>query len=140
MAALNLTVLVRSVNDCIEVANSPNKFGTVATCDLTPDQSIKAMLTLATSMGMLGFKMARALLRSAALIVLASQRLPVQAHFVVLQFKWEEAKLLQSERDALIKELESSLSPEIVDQVSWSLRGPRPLYVASVRAGPMCAD
>jgi hypothetical protein len=70
MAALNLTVLVRSVNDCIEVANFPNKFGTVATCDLTPDQSIKAMLTLATSMGMLGFKMARAL-RLAALLVLS---------------------------------------------------------------------
>ncbi len=57
------------------------------------------------------------------LFCLASQRLPVQAHFVVLQFKWEEAKLLQLERDALIKELESSLSPEIVDQVSGACEG-----------------
>ena len=127
---MSLAVLVLSVNDCIEAANTRQKIRTSA-CDMMPDQTIKSLLSLATSMGMLGFKLVRALRSIAILAAQRHARVSLQAHLIVLKYKWEEAKNLEQERQALIAELETSLSPELVDQVRTYL-GPRrgPLSVS----------
>ena len=125
---MNAYYLTKSMMECIDKADDSLKASTeqAKTCDLTPTQMILGFAAILSSTSMLGMKI---------------------VNVKLIRALWTEDTRLQLEREALLAELNQSLSSDMAEKVgevvkrrlstvAWPTKRPNPATTASPSAAP----